>query len=220
MLTVNDLNKRRPYTLKDFLEIDFKEIWVAANACNVLLKTWQEKTVSDFSTNSYKTILSKCDRNSPDNQLILLNYIKSQSIYVFATKLSECLDEECRSLAKAANKCDEDEQIEAMKRLSNIIKKLGNNLDEIDGIVDDKTNGFSRLDSLLRAEFFDGSLPFNDIVYVFDHWSFKDIAGNINSGNPIHEDLWSVAINNQNPTAPNIKDLMSTPDDEKMIRIY
>lgn len=215
--TTEKENKKHPYTLKDILEIDFKEIWEDANARNTDLKILQEKIVSDFSTNNYETILSQCDRNSSDNQLILLNYVKLHSIYVLAAKLSECLDNECRSLANAAYKCDEDEQKEAMKRLSNIIKKLGDNISEIEGIVDDKTSGFSRLTSLLSTEFFDGSLPFNDIVYVFGNWSFKDIAGSIN---PIGENLWNDAILNQNLIAPNIKDLMSTPEDNQMIRMY
>lgn len=215
--TTEKENKKHPYTLKDILEIDFKEIWKDANARNTDLKILQEKIVSDFSTNNYETILSQCDRNSRNGQLILLNYVKLHSIYVLAAKLSECLDNECRSLANAAYKCDEDEQKEAMKRLSNIIKKLGDNISEIEGIVDDKTSGFSRLTSLLSTEFFDGSLPFKDIVYIFGYWSFKDIAGSIN---PIDENLWNDAILNQNLIAPNIKDLMSTPEDNQMIRMY
>ena len=219
-LPKNDPNKRCPYTLKDILEIDFKEIWEDANARNTDLKILQEKIVSDFSTNNYETILSQCDRNSRNGQLILLNYIKLHTIYLLAAKLSECLDKECRLLANAAYKCDEDEQKEAMKRLSNIIKKLGDNISEIEGIVDDKTSGFSRLTSLLSTEFFDGSLPFNNNGYVFGYWSFMDIANPINSGGPIREDLWDAAIQNHNPTSPNIKDLMCTPEDNQIILMY
>ena len=219
MLTTDQIGKRRPYTLKDFLEIYCDDIWVAANACNVTLKSWQETVVTALRDNGYKISLSQSDRKSPSGQAVLLNYLKLISVYAFSEKYSELLDEGCRSLATVlAEIGSETEKAAAWDHLSNLIKTLGENLDEIDSIIEDKTDGFSRLVSILCTNFFGKFSPigFSDIVHVFGGWSFKDIAGTI----PNYESLWNDAVQNQDPTAPNIMDLMSRPEDNRTIRMY
>lgn len=217
-MTTDQIGKRLPYTLKDFLEIYHEDTWVAANACNVILKSWQETVVSALSDNSFKISLSQSDRNSPSDQASLLNYLKLLSIYAFSEKYSVFLDEGCRSLAIAVAKDGTDVEAVALNHLSNLIKTLGEHVDEIGGVLEDKTDGFSRLGSLLCAHFF-GKIPpvhFSDIVNILGGWSFKDIAGTI----PSHEGLWDDAVRNQDPAAPNIKDLMSRPEDNEMKRVY
>jgi hypothetical protein len=145
-------------------------------------------------------------------QTNLLNYIRLCSIYTFADKAFQAIDELCRDLVDSKGKHDQ----EGIDDLIQKIVALSNTL--LDDIITDDVTGFLRL-SAKWQEFREKSIISDWIVFKLEGgtWSFADIVGTIDNQGMCDEGLWHDAIQNKDPKAVSVGTLL---DSNEMIRIY
>lgn len=130
MLTIYDLGKRRPYTYKEIVEIDYPEIWDLAQSCLQITKAWQEMTVD---------LMPLFKKRST-----LLNYLKVRSLYSFASYIAEQVNHLCHQLAFCANEQDQEGVDHAKIALVDLFDAFGK-LDAFD-IALDNIDGFLKLE--------------------------------------------------------------------------
>ena len=82
MLTINDLGKRRPYTLKEIVELDYPEIWDLAQRCLQIAEAWQDMTVELMPLYKKRSVLQ--------------NYLKVRSLYGSAYYIWKQVNHLCR----------------------------------------------------------------------------------------------------------------------------
>ena len=207
MLTINDLDKRLPYTYKEIVEIDYPEIWDLAQRCLQITETWQEMTVELMPLFKKHTTL--------------LNYLKVRSLYGFAYYIAERVNRLCHELASCDNEQDQDGVDNARIALADLFEAFGK-VDALD-IAQDNTEGFRKLEQAVEG--FGERTDFHVMDCYSKEgrhstWSFLDIAGTLKNGESSYDSLWEAVNNSPDPTKPNISGLMESEEDNKMIRIY
>ena len=106
MLT-DDIGKRKPYTLKETVEIEFPELWGAANESIRIAKELQNLSMELLTL--YKNNLpSDFDqlKTNESYQIMFLNYLKMRSFYGLAYEIWVIVDDRCRILAQSKNSAD------------------------------------------------------------------------------------------------------------------
>lgn len=108
MLTINDLNKRLPYTYKEIVEIGYSDYWKAVNDSVLRADAIQEmmgKALHIFHdhlpVDTEKWGLEKAKN-------LLLNYLKLRSLYGFGHYIWEKANRLCHELGKSSNDGDYD----------------------------------------------------------------------------------------------------------------
>lgn len=207
MLTIDDLDKRLPYTYKEIVEIDYPEIWDLAQRCVQITEAWQEMTVE---------LMPLFKKHST-----LLNYLKVRSLYSFAYYIVNQVNRLCHELASCDNEQDQDGVDNARIALADLFEAFGK-VDVID-IAQDNIKGFHKLEQAVES--FGERTDFHVMDCYSKEgrhstWSFLDIAGTLKNGESSYDSLWEAANNSPDPTKPNISGLMESEEDNKMIRIY
>jgi len=191
---------------------DYQQLWEGAQKYVEYLNQVQARIIEVLP--KYKSLLpNEFDELKEEKaQMNLLNYIRLCSIYTFADKAFQAIDELCRDLVDSENKHDQ-EGIEDL--IQKIVALCNTSLDDF--ITDDVT-GFLRL-SAKWQEFREKSIISDWIVFKLERgtWSFGDIVGTINYQAMCDEGLWRDASQNKDPEAVSIGTLL---DSDEMIRIY
>ena len=187
---------------------DYQQLWEGAQKYVEYLNQVQARIIEVLP--KYKSLLpNEFDELKEEKaQMNLLNYIRLCSIYTFADKAFQAIDELCRDLVDSENKHDQ----EGIDDLIQKIVALCNTLQ--DDIITDDITGFQRLCAKWQE------LREKSIITdwtVFKHWSFGDIVGTINNQGMCDEGLWRDATQNKDPKAVSIGTLL---DSDEMIRIY
>lgn len=97
MITVDDIGKKKPYTLKEIVEIELPEFWGGANESIRIANELQNLSIKLLTL--YKSSLPGDFDQLKTNesfQLIFLNYLKMRSFYGLAYKIWEIVDDRCR----------------------------------------------------------------------------------------------------------------------------
>ena len=207
MLTINDRGKRRPYTYKEIVELNYPEIWDLAQRTLQIAEAWQEMTVEMM------PIFKK--------RSTLLNYLKVRSLYSLAYYIADEVNRLCHQLALCDYEQDRDGVDNANIALADLFEAFGK-VDVID-IVQDNTEGFHKLEQVVegfgeRTDFHVMDCYSNEGRH--STWSFLDIVGTLKNGNSSYDSLWEAANNSSDPTKPNIAGLMTSEEDDKLIRMY
>ena len=196
-------NAPRPYTRRDIMAVYYPELLEQAEKCFNKMAELQKEVV---------TMLSNSQKQIPDPSSVIANnlqkmqvqqdlmeYIYLKSLYGFAEKICEIIDRQCRSLAEAENKADQEE-------IDKLIESLENTLAIASSVkIDEPIKGMIYLDTIIPADFI-----------VLKCWKFRDIIGTVKN-NGITHSLWENVRNDVIPTDSNIKSLL---DDNEMLRIY
>lgn len=219
MLTTNGNNGKKPYTLREIVEIDYPEFWGGASESVRVAGELQKLAIELLPV--LKGPLSvdfEQLKAQEELQSFFVNYLKARSIYGLAYKISEIVDSECRNLAMADNCQDSDSIDNAEGELIDIMTLVESLSGSIVSIFDDKT-GLSKLEEMLDTFRIDTDKPKFDFL-VLPNWSYRDIMGSINNRGLLHEDLWNSVLNDIAPKEGNIVALMERPEDNEMVRIY
>ena len=187
---------------------DYQQLWEGAQKYVEYLNQVQAKIINILP--KYKRLLPNefMGLKEEKAQMNLLNYIRLCSIYTFADKAFQAIDELCRDLVDSENKHDQ----EGIDDLIQKIVALCNTLQ--DDIITDDITGFQRLCAKWQKLREKSIIP--DWI-VFKHWSFGDIVRTINNQGMCDEGLWRDASQNKDPEAVSIGTLL---DSDEMIRIY
>ena len=207
MLTINDLDKRLPYTYKEIVEIDYPEIWDLAQRCLQIAEAWQEMTVE---------LMPLFKKRS-----MLLNYLKMRSLYSFAHYIGKQVNRLCHELASCDNEQDQDGVDNAKIALADLFEAFGK-VDALD-IAQDNTEGFRKLEQAVEG--FGERTDFHVMDCYSKEgrhstWSFLDIAGTLKNGESSYDSLWEAVNNSPDPTKPDIDGLMESEEDKKLVRMY
>ena len=222
MLTTNGNNGKKPYTLREIVEIDYPEFWGGASESVRVAGELQKLAIELLPV--YKKPLSvdlEQLKAQEELQSFFVNYLKARSIYGLAYKISEIVDSECRNLAMADNCQDSDSIDNAEGELIDIMTLVESLSESIEAIFDDKT-GFSKLEELIdtyNSNRVDTNRPNFDFP-VLPQWSYQDIMYSIKNRGLLHEDLWNSVLNDIAPKEGIIVALMERPEDNEMVRIY
>ena len=214
-LTIDKLGnvKKRPYTYKEIVEIDYADVWKVSVEYLNMLNGWQDLLVKK-ALPPMKDIVSSAteNRGSKNAQQALLNYLKLRSIYGFAHYIWGNVNYWCHELGVSANEHNQGDINRAQAELIRLFETLGKVLDDISDSVGDNTTGFQKLEKVISC--FGSTTDFQ----VLRQWSFRNIVNSIK--NDIPENLWESALNDDIPTEPNVGGLMESEEDNKCIRMY
>ncbi len=202
-----DHGKRRPYTYKGIVEIDYPEIWDLAQKCLQITKAWQEMTVE---------LMPLFKKRSA-----LLTYLKVRSLYSFAYYIAEQVNHLCHQLAFCANEQDQEGVDRAKIMLADLFEAFGK-VDAFD-IAQDNIDGFLKLEQ--DVEGFGERTDFHVMDCYSKEgrhstWSFLNIAGTLKNGESSCDSLWEAVNNSPEPAEPNISGLMESGEDNKLVRMY
>lgn len=210
------------YSFREIIENQFSEIWESSNECTHKLENWQKKVVGHFP--SYYQLVFDDYKNqaSKDAQQHLLNYFKLRSIYGLAYCIWNKVNQQCHKLASCANEFDYEGINKAKSALNDILDRV-RHIPSIQGCVEDEVNGFARFQQVV--ELFGDRFDFHVIDSYDDDGhhttgSYLDICGGIQNYGLQCEFLWELAKQGVVPIQPNIKGLMESEEDDKMIRVY
>ncbi len=242
MLTINDLGKRKPYTYKEIVELDYPDYWKAANESVLRADAVQEmmgKALPIF----HDHLPADTEKwGSEKAKNILLNYLKMRTLCGFGHNIWEKANRLCHELAKSSNDGDYDGVEKAKTDLRALFETI-NKVDVLD-IVQDQETGFEKLKQALgRTDFH--VMRGLDSEGQYANWSFGDIVGTLEylencekssiaiDPNPSptcpsrddmaiedYNNLWTVALNSAVPTEPDIAGLMESDEDNKTVRMY
>lgn len=239
MLTINDLGKRKPYTYKEIVEIDFPDYWKAAND-SVLRADAVQQMMGKALPIFHDHLPADTEKwGSEKAKNLLLNYLKLRSLYGFGHYIWEKANRLCHELAKSSNDGDYDSVEKAKTGLKALFETI-NKVDVLD-IVQDQETGFEKLKQAL------GQTDFHVMAGrtsegLHTTWSFGDIVGTLENCEdasiaidpmplptiPRRDDmaiesynnLWTVALNSAVSTEPDIAGLMESDEDNKTVRMY
>ncbi len=219
MLTTNDLGKRRPYTLKEIVELDYPEFWGGAKEGIRVVKELQNMMLGMLPI-SRRHLPSTFDQLKAHKQaqIALLNYLKMRSIYGLAYAIWELLDTNCRKLAQARLEVEQDQIEDAMGRLVDVMSLVDSITKSFD-FVKDQENGFYMLKDMI-----DTRCPGMDFFVkrgtANSTWSYRDIVGTIQGLGFSDENICNSLLFDDDPKEPNIGGLMERPEDDKMVVVY
>ena len=200
------------YTYRQVMETDYQSLWVGAQKYVEHLTQVQAQIINILP--KYKRLLTNefDELKEEKAQMNLLNYIRLCSIYTFADKAFQAIDELCRDLVDSENKHDH----EGIEDLIQKIVALSNTL--LDDIITDDVTGFLRL-CAKGQELREKTIISDWIVFKLEGgtWSFGDIVGTIDNQGVCDEGLWHDAIQNKDAKAVSVGTLL---DSNEMIRIY
>ena len=207
MMTIDDLGKRRPYTYKEIVEIDYPEIWDLAQRTLQIAEAWQDMTLD---------LMPLFNKRST-----MINYLKVRSLNSFAYYIVEEVNRLCHKLAFCADEQDRDGVDNLKIALADLFEAFGK-VDVID-IAQDNKEGFRKLEQAVegfgeRTDFHVMDCYSNEGCH--STWSFHDIAGALKKGESSRDTLWEAVNNSSKPTKPNIGGLMDAEEDNKLIRMY
>ena len=239
MLTINDLGKRKPYTYKEIVEIDYPDYWKAANDSVLRADAIQEmmgKALPIFHdhlpVDTEKWGLEKAKN-------LLVNYLKLRSLYGFGHFIWKKANLLCHELAKSSNDGDYD----GVEKAKTDLIALFETIDKVDvlDIVQDQETGFEKLKQALGDTYIhvmagrtsDGrssKWSFDDIVGTLEYYETASIAidpmplltipRRDDMAIEAYNNLWVVALNSAVPTEPDIAGLMESDEDNKTVRMY
>lgn len=220
MLTINDLGKRKPYTYKEIVEIDYPDYWKAANESVLRADAIQQmmgKALPIFHDHLPADTEKWRSEKAKD---LLVNYLKLRALYGFGHYIWETANRLCHNLGKSSNDGDYDGVEKAkidLKALFETIIKV-----DVADIVQDQETGFEKLKQALdRTDFHVMAGRTSEGLHTT--WSFGDIVGtleNCEKAVESYKNLWTVALNSAFPTEPNIGGLMESEEDNKLVRMY
>ena len=201
------------YTYAEIVDCDYPEQWSRAQALARRLAELQEKVLPTLPGLHQQLPADVKQLQAADAQMALQNYILARSLYAFADKVFQVLDEQCTTLAKALNASDRYAEEDALAQLERTLDVLDHA--PLEAIASDPITGLQRLSSITHK--FDRRLDF--IVFHMERadWSFHDIMGTIANSGLCREDLLRDAINCTLPTCVSVGKLL---DDDTMQRVY
>jgi hypothetical protein len=216
MLTIDDLGKRKPYTYKEIVELDYPDYWKAVNDSVLRADAIQEmmgKALPIFQdhlpVDNEKWGLEKAKN-------LLLNYLKLRTLYGFGHYIWEKANHLCYELAKSSNDGDYIGVEKAKTDLRALFETI-NKVDVLD-IVQDQETGFEKLKQALRDTYIHVMRGL-DSEGQYANWSFRDIVGTLDECG-FTDNLWTAALNSAVPTEPDIAGLMESDEDNKTVRMY
>lgn len=216
MLTINDLGKRKPYTYKEIVEIDFPDYWKAANDSVLRADAIQEMMgkVLHIFHDHLPADTEKWGLEKAKN--LLVNYLKLRTLYGFGHYIWKTANWLCHNLGKSSNDGDYDSVEKAKTDLRALFETI-NKVDVAD-IVQDQETGFEKLKQALgRTDFHVMAGRTSD--GRSSTWSFGDIVGTLEECG-FTDNLWAAALNSAVPTEPDIAGLMESDEDNKLVRMY
>lgn len=216
MLTIDDLGKRKPYTYKEIVEIDYPDYWKAANE-----SVWRADAIQEMMGKVLPIFHDHLPADtemwgSEKAKILLVNYLKLRSLYGFGHYIWETANRLCHNLGKSSNDGDYDGAEKAKTDLRALFETI-NKVDVAD-IVQDQETGFEKLKQALgRTDFH--VMAGRTSEGLRTTWSFGDIVGTLeNCG--FTDNLWTAALNSAVPTEPDIAGLMESDEDNKTVRMY
>lgn len=216
MLTINDLGKRKPYTYKEIVEMDYPDYWKAANDSVLRADAIQEmmgKALPIF----HDHLPADTEKwGSEKAKNLLVNYLKLRSLYGFGYYIWKEANRLCHELAKSSNDGDYDGVEKAKTGLKALFETI-NKVDVLD-IVQDQETGFEKLKQALGDTYIHVMRGL-DSEGQYANWSFGDIVGTLDECG-FTDNLWVVALNSAVPTEPDIAGLMESDEDNKTVRMY
>ena len=214
LITKENIKKiaRRPYTPREIIEDEFPEMFETGTGCLYELVRWQEKVVDLLPSYKKQVVDSQYNRETKEAQAHLQNYLKLRSLYGFACKIAEQVNQRCRELADRG----ENQKENALAHLFEAFGKV-----DFDDIVQDDQEGFHKLEQTVEGFKKDAEL-FSQIACskVVGMWTFYDIVTPLKNGKSPSDSLWEAAIGSTDPTKPNIGGLMESEEDNRMDRMY
>ena len=216
MLTINDLGKRKPYTYKEIVELDYPDYWKAANESVLRADAIQEMMG--------KALPIFHDHLPADTEMwgsekaknLLVNYLKLRSLYGFGHYIWETANCLCHNLAKSSN----DGDYIGVEKAKTDLKALFETINKVDvlDIVQDQETGFEKLKQAL-GDIYIHVMRGLDSEGQYANWSFGDIVGTLEECG-FTDNLWAVALNSAVPTEPDIAGLMESDEDNQTVRMY
>ena len=217
MLTINDLNngKRRPYTLKEIVELDYPDFWGCAKDCIRIAKELQNMMLELLPI--YSQHLPSSFEQLKGHERALINYLKVRSIYGLAYAIWESIDTNCRKMAQAKLEFDLDQVEDAKLQLVNMMSLVENLTKSIDDVCDEQ-NGYDRLKDIIDS--CDPTMNFFVKRGTIGIWGYRDIDGTIQNQGYLVEEALSSLLFNDDPQEPNVGGLMERPEDGKTVIMY
>lgn len=214
ILSKNTKIKRRPYTYKEIVEMDFPDFWRGATEVIRIARELQNIALE---------LLPECRKLLPLNydqlkeqkakQGVLLYYLMLRSTYAFAHKIGKLTNNYCHNLAKAKLTNDVD-QVEASKKELVVLMTFVGKVSESSAFLTEKENGFDMLEKLIDT--YSPKLHFS----VLHNWSYRDITGTIHANGILSESLWQTVLEDDVPTDVNVEGLMERADDNELVVMY
>jgi hypothetical protein len=239
MLTINGLGKRKPYTYKEIVEIDYPDYWKAANESVLRADAIQEMMgkVLPIFHDHLPADTEKWKSEKAKN--LLVNYLKLRTLYGFGHYIWETANRLCHELGKSSN----DGDYIGVEKAKTGLKALFETINKVDvaDIVQDQETGFEKLKQALGDTYIhvmagrssDGrssTWSFRDIVGTLEYYETASIAidpmplptipRRDDMAIEAYNNLWVVALNSAVPTEPDIAGLMESEEDDKTVRMY
>ena len=217
MLIIKDMGKRKPYNYKEIVELDYPDIWNAANESVRRAYIIQQMMVKMLPTFHGKVPADAEMQQSEKAIKLLENYLKLRSFYCFGHYIWEVANRLCHELAESSNEGD----YNGVDKAKTDLVALFETIDKVDvtDIVQDQETGFEKLKQALgRIDFFPVLEGYTS-KGSHTSWSFQDIVGTLQNGGPTDR-LWACALNCPVPTEPDVAGLMESEEDNIIVRMY
>ena len=196
MITVNDIDEKKPYTYKDIIEIEYPNIWELAHDCMKVLEQCQNMLVELL----------------PIHKGLVPDYLKLRSLYALTGFIWERVNLYCHQMAYSDNNHDQSGIEENREKLSGVFDAFAG-VDIID-IVEDGKTGFQKLEQAISG--FGAGTDF----YVLAGYRFSDIVGIVKYQGWNSDGLCTTVKEDTIPSGTNLGGFMDSEEDNKMIRIY
>ena len=199
------ISPEEPYTRREIMEEEQSELWKRATECVKKLSEVQKRVVELLPECRKLLPTQYADLQDETAQRVLLNHIHLRSLYAFSNSICKMIEEQCKELADCSTNGGY-----GQSKAEEVLQTTLNTVVEIpfDNLINDTVTGLLRINEMkerLRERF-----------VVYSPWSFNDIIGTITNQGLTYKQLWSSAIESQDPTGSNIKGLL---DDDEMVRI-
>ena len=210
-LNINPKKLDGSHTRREIMEYYEEELWEEAVKCVKRLSEVQKRVVNLLPECMKQLPTQHADLQDETAQRVLLNHIRLRSLYAFSNYIYKMIEEQCKELAdcSANGGYGQSKAEEVLQTTLNTVVEI-----PFDNLINDTVTGLLRINEM--KERLRERLDFMVYSMEHSHWSFRDIIGTIVNHGLTYKQLWSSAIESQDPTGSNIKGLL---DDDEMVRI-
>ena len=221
IMTVDDLYRRLPYTLREILHNKYPELLEIAESGCAVMEIMQNALIELLPLSKGLLPYDTEQLHKAKAQAAYRGYIYEYSLFKFIDAVYSTLHAQCTELAEALNSCELPEEKNALDKVRDTLNALYHILPNSDDLLSLRDEGLQRLYTL--KEFMGNRFDF-PVISVYKEngtlrgtWSFLDIMGTIDKEAASHKDLLTDLHHAPIPSSPTIGKVV---DDEKMVRIY
>lgn len=214
-MTINDIGKRRPYTLKEFVELDYPDFWNGSIESIRVAKEIQKLSLTLLPIS--RKLLPFNPEQLKGQEFRVFNYLTLRSIYGLTYDIWKSLNTNCHELAEARLNADYDKIPYWQEKIIGEMSLIDSLTTSLDYVVKEE-KGYDKLKEIINT-----NSPIRDFFVKRgcrngSTWSYFDIVGTIQN-NGIDEHFDSLLFDDD-PKESNIGGLMEDPKDNKLVVMY